>query len=156
MSSSSDIDPKELTLSELPEDIKLDNGPVIDTSEEFPLPDFGGESEPDPDLLFPAEGEPTTEDVRIDSPLPPLDTSGHAEDQDLELPSLDGVGKRDWRDEGKPLSELSFPSSDIEFSEDDDYFEPRLELVRQPSADPSHLEPQPPLPPLPGDRRVWL
>lgn len=148
MSSSSDIDPKELTLSELPEDIKLGGGPVIDTSEEFPLPDFGGDPDPDPDLLFPAEGEPTTEDIRQDSPLPPLDTSDEAEE--LELPSLDDVGKRDWREPGKPLSELSFPSTDIELSEDDDYFEPRLELVRQPSSDSSRLEPQPPLPPLPG------
>ena len=150
MSSSPDIDPKELTLSEFPEDIKLDGGPVIDTSEEFPLPDFGGDSDPDPDLLFPAEGEPTTEDVRNDSPLPPLDTSDPPEELNLELPSLDDIGKRDWREEGKPLSELSFPSSEIEFSDDDDYFEPRLELVRQPSSDPSRLEPQPPLPPLPG------
>ena len=150
MSSSPDIDPKELTLSEFPVDMKLAGGPVIDTSEEFPLPDFDGESEPDPDLLFPAEGEPTTEDIRNDSPLPRLDTSDPSEDLDLELPSLDDVGKRDWREEGKPLSELSFPSSEIEFSDDDDYFEPRLELVRQPSSDPSHLEPQPPLPPLPG------
>ena len=150
MSSSPDIDPKELTLPELTDDMKLDGGPVIDTSEEFPLPDFGSDSEVDPDVLFPAEGEPTTEDVRNDSPLPPLDTGDESEDLDLELPSLDDIGKRDWRDEGKPLSELSFPSSDIEFSDDDDYFEPRLELVRQPSSDPEILEAQPPLPPLPG------
>ena len=58
MTPSPDIDPKELALPDIDDDLNLDKGPVIDTSDEFPLPDCGEEA--DPKVLFP---EATEEDI---------------------------------------------------------------------------------------------
>jgi hypothetical protein len=153
MAPSPDIDPQELALPDIADDMNLSKGPVIDTSDEFPLPDFG--EEPDPKVLFPEATEediPNVASVEKAKPIAKKPEAKKPEEPkklELKLPSLDDVGKRSWSSEGKPLSEMSFPSSDIQFSEDDDYFEPQLQLVRQPSAEPESLAPLPPLPPLP-------
>ena len=71
MSAAHDLDPEDLSLPGLPDDIELESGPVIDSSDEFPLPSFGDEISAD--LLFPVD-EQTAEELpaaRAKPPVPP-------------------------------------------------------------------------------------
>lgn len=111
MSSSREVDPHDLTLPELPSDIKVKGGPVIDSSEEYPLPslDFDLGAECDPDFLFPLD-ETTAED------LPVSQLSSHSSEpitDDYALPDLPEL---------PPFPTLDNEPVMVE-SQDEDYFD---------------------------------
>lgn len=83
MSPSQDADPHDLSLPDIDSSLNLNSGPVIDSSDEFPLPNFsldeGGIS---PDILFPIEEEKTAEEL-------PAATAAKPAIPDISAPSLD-------------------------------------------------------------------
>ena len=150
MSSSSEVNPHDLTLSDLPSDFELRDGPTIDTTDEFPLPSLDLGEECDVDVLFPLEGEPTEED------LPGLDRNKAQEkpphtEQWVQTPAFSPShrSKADRaNDENYPLPPLpSFELIKRIASEDDDYFEQGLELEDKPKPEPVEVKSIVPPPP---------
>lgn len=63
--SASNLNPDDLELPDLPDTIRKSGGPVIDSSDEFPLPSFEFDDDmAGADILFPEGAEPTQEDRR--------------------------------------------------------------------------------------------
>lgn len=124
MSSGDQADPGELNLPEMSDEAWLESGPLIDSSEEFPLPSLDGELAPGAEGLFPIEvSEPTAEEMTPVERFPGVVGTSEAPnlssalDDEFALPSIE--------EEVKPSSPVGVESPPK--SEDADYFEAGLE-----------------------------
>lgn len=68
MSSSQDANSHDLSLPELDDDLNLQSGPRIDSSDEFPLPSFDLDEGISPDILFPIEDLPEKTSEELPKP----------------------------------------------------------------------------------------
>lgn len=126
------LNPDDLELPDLPDSILESKGPVIDSSDEFPLPAWDFDDDlAGADVLFPEGIEPTAEEIPAGKPVERVTDPLAGQTHELSLPSTALPGP-----EGEAEAEFSFFPPD-DRSLDDDYFQ-------------EGLDPEPPSTPSPG------
>lgn len=149
--SAPNLNPDDLEIPDLPDNIRESSGPVIDSSDEFPLPAWDFDDMSGADVLFPEGSEPTAEEFPVER-----STSVAVASEPVQTPSRQAVSPVSAPSNSvRPLEVELPPLPGDDESLDDDYFQEGLEpeFAQDPGSVPLSTSKAPPDQPLP--RVAW-